>query len=172
MCPMWAKVAWPLYIWMSWCHFLLFKSLKEGLWFRPRWHHPSTNRVNWCQGWYVILPLPPNTTPKSNYGAHSTLVIIRATFSMPLHLGTTTHAMGFAKSLRAIMESQQLAVLVNTYHIHFEQYSNGQKKKMTQIKSYAVWKKCICHLYVGLSQITIPYKRKNWRSIFKIDSRK
>lgn len=88
------------------------------------------------------MPSPPTTTLESNLGARSTPALMRETFSMPLHLGTTPPATEVvAKSLRAVMESQKLTILVNTYHIHFEQYPNRPKKKMTQIIPYAMWKK-------------------------------
>lgn len=85
------------------------------------------------------MPSPPTATPDSSTQAPSRL---GATISTPIHfVGTPSDSTSTLKSLRAILESQQLAMLVNTYNIHFEQYSNGRKKKVTQIIPYAVWKK-------------------------------
>lgn len=66
---------------------------------------------------WVIMPTPPcgSSRPLARRGASLTL----------LHFDTTTCA---SKNLRAIIESQQLAMLVNTYNIHFKQCSNGRNK--------------------------------------------
>lgn len=65
-----------------------------------------------------------------------------ASASTPVHLGMhPPSSASKAKSLNAIMESQQLAVFANTYNIHFEQYLNERNKKVTRIIPYVVWKK-------------------------------
>lgn len=50
--------------------------------------------------------------------------------NLPLSpIGTPTDTMRLAKGAKAILESKQLSVLVNTHNIHFEEYSNNNKNK-------------------------------------------
>lgn len=60
------------------------------------------------------------------------------------------------RSFSVIIESKQIAMLVNTYNIHFSQYSNERKKKLIQIILYATIyilyeEEIVCHLYACLS---------------------
>ena len=73
----------------------------------------------------IVMPLQPTGTPQSK----------GPTELVPLQVDTTLHAStSVAKALRAIMESQQF---VGWCNVHFKQYLNARKKKVTQIISYA-----------------------------------
>jgi hypothetical protein len=49
--------------------------------------------------------------------------------------------MRLARVVKTILESEQLRVLVKTYNIHFEEYSNNIKKKVMHVVPNVVWKK-------------------------------
>ena len=51
---------------------------------------------------------------------------------------------------KAILESEQRSVLVKTYNIHFEEHSNGSKKKVTQVVPNVVWKTCMQFLVLHI----------------------
>lgn len=50
-------------------------------------------------------------------------------------------AMRLARVVKAILESEELRVLVKTYNIYFEEYSNNIKKKVMHVVPNVVWKK-------------------------------
>ena len=85
---------------------------------------------------------PPIALPQFKMVAPSRPTTTRTTTSTPIKVETTPHTLAYVvKNLRAIIESQQLAMLVNTYNVNFKQYSNRRKKKVTQFIPYALWKK-------------------------------
>lgn len=89
----------------------------------------------------VILHQPRAATLQSCTVTPSINVVGKGTTSTPLHTDSTPVALATTtKNLTPIMESQQLAMLGNTYNIHFEQSSND-KKKVNQIILHAMWKK-------------------------------
>ena len=89
---------------------------------------------------FVIMNQPPLVTLESGIVAPPRPTEVRTSTSMPLHFDTTSPILASAtKSL--IMKFQHLTLLVNTYDIHFAQYSNERKKKVTHIILHVVCKK-------------------------------
>ena len=117
---------------------------------------------------YVIMNQPPLVTLESSIVAPSRPTEVRTSTSMPLHFDTTSPILASAtKSLRAIMKFQHRTLLVNTYDIHFAQYSNERKKKVTHIILHVVCKKvyAICTL---VSLIMTYCMIWHWNSVFEI----
>lgn len=71
----------------------------------------------------VIMYQPPTTTLQSSAITLTRPARVGNMTSSPMQINNTPLSLAFmAQSLRAILKSQQLVVLVNTYNIHFEQY--------------------------------------------------
>lgn len=99
----------------------------------------------------VIMYKLPTVAMDSNVIAPPRHAVMSASTSTPLHFDTTSPALPSAtKSLRAIMESQQLVVLMKNYNIHFKKYSNGMKKKGHSNHTIYRVEESLCHLYPHL----------------------
>ena len=111
---------------------------------------------------WVVLHQPSSATPQLSVIAPPMGVTCRGTTSMQLH-STPLASWTTAKSLKATIELQQLAVLVNI--VHFEQFLNCKKKKVTQIMPYAMWKRvyAICmHAYPKNILQKETFKERIW----------